>query len=378
MSHESTHVVLSGDKYLPLPQVMQLFPIPLHLWQPSTVHEVQVPTLAKRVPNEPPGHSSAHVLLATVRYSSLPDELTPQVSQTPGPEHAAQSGTEHASHCRPVGPDPVPYDPFAHDTTHSVWDTARYMPSLHTSHVFEPDAPEHVSQLLTEHATHVRPVDPVPTPWNPEPHWEANTHDFLSALRCMLLPHDAHVVPGSTHAWQFETSHRLHLRPVLPEPVENTPGVPLHDASHDVASTERYLLLPQVTHERLASLHVTHSATVHASHVRPIAPAAPLGNKPEPHDATQVVPAGRRYLLLPHTSHLFCSEHVGQSETPQQNASLAVEEPATQPWPATHEAAELKLLNAQDPASSFGENLPDVHAGQEASSEVLEMPGTNP
>ena len=194
----------------------------------------------------------------------------------------------------------------------------------------------------------------------------------------MLLPHDAHVVPGKTHEWQFETAHRSHLRPVLPEPVENTPGVPLHDASHDVASTERYLLLPQVTHERLASLHVTQSVTVHAPHVRPIAPAAPLGNKPEPHDAAQVVAAGMRYLLLPHTSHLFCSEHVGQSGTPQQNASLAVVEPATQPWPATHEAADLELLNAQDPASSLGENLPDVHVWQVASSDVLEEPWRNP
>ena len=35
-------------------------------------------------------------------------------------------------------------------------------------------------------------------------------------------------------------------------------------------------------------------------------------------------------------------------------------------------------MNAQDPASSFGENLPDVHAGQEASSEVLEEPWTKP
>ena len=161
---------------------MQLFPIPLQLWQPSTVHEVQVPKLVKRVPKEPPGHSSAHVLLSTVRYKILPDDLLkPQVSQTPGPEHVAQSDTEHASHCRPVGPAPVPYDPFAHDTTHSVWGTVRYMSFLHTSHVFEPDAPEHVLQLFTEHASHVRPVNSVPTPWNPEPHWDAKTHDFLSA-----------------------------------------------------------------------------------------------------------------------------------------------------------------------------------------------------
>ena len=83
----------------------------------------------------------AHVFLSTDKNKMLLPADLPQVSHTtPGAEHAAQSGTEHATHCRPVGPAPVPNDPGAHDVTHSVWSTERYLLFLHTLQLgFAPD-----------------------------------------------------------------------------------------------------------------------------------------------------------------------------------------------------------------------------------------------
>ena len=79
-------------------------------------------------------------------------------AHTPGAEHRLQF-VAHASHTRPVAPVPTATRPAGHSSTQSPFE--RYRSSAHVTHVL----PSVHDAQCASHATQVRPtVPPVPTP----------------------------------------------------------------------------------------------------------------------------------------------------------------------------------------------------------------------